>query len=107
MEEMLAEVEIGKDSSEPEWDFDLLSQDVGTVESDMNECTEKLEDARKDLLMLKVEEQKKSQVQKQLLGKIEEVDGLNRENVVKFSLIQDVESEPQKIKTQVMTAKVN
>ena len=107
MEEMLDEVEIGKDSSEPEWDFDLLSQDAGTVESGMHECTEKLEDAKKDLLMLKVEEQKKSQVQKQLLGKIEEVDGLNKENVVKFCLIQDVESEPQKIKTQVMAAKVN
>ena len=102
---MLDEVDILKDSSEPQWDFDSL--DARIAESDANECVEKLKDAKKDLLKLKADEEKKSQVQKEFLSKIGEVDELNKENVEKFTLIRGTESEPEKIKAQVVAVKAS
>ena len=105
IEDMLDEVDILKDSSEPQWDFDSL--DARIAESDANECVEKLKDAKKDLLKLKADEEKKSQVQKEFLSKIGEVDELNKENVEKFTLIRGTESEPEKIKAQVVAVKAS
>lgn len=105
IEDVLDEVDILKDSSEPQWDFD--SFDTSIAESDANECVEKLKDAKKDLLKLKANEEKKSQVQKQFLNKIDEVDELNKENVERFSLIRGTEPEPEKIKAQVVAVKAS
>ena len=104
---MLNEVEILKDSSEPQWNFDALSFEDGIAELDSSECLEKLEDAKNDVMKLRADEEKKSQVQREFLDKIAEVTELNKDIVDRFSHIREGESEPEKIKEQVMAVKVN
>ena len=92
-----------KDLSEPQWDIDSIDS---SIEEDVKDYFEKLEDAKKDVLKLKTDEEKKSQVQKQFLVRVEEVEKLNRDNAEKFSLIRDVKAAPDEIKTQFVAVKV-
>lgn len=101
---MFDQVDVLKDSSEPKWEFDLLDNSV--VDADTKECLEKLDDAKKDLVKLKTHQEKKSQVQKQLLVRMEEVEKMSKDKAVEFALIGEVKESPDEIKTQAMAVKV-
>lgn len=104
IEEAFEEVDILRDSSEPDF-FDGLEDT--DAEEDTKELQEKLEEAKEDLLKLKSEEEKKSQVQKQFLARIGEVDKLNRDNTEKFALIGEAKKTPEEIKEQLKDIKVS